>query len=198
MKESCPDKARGACTPSEHLDAVSQEPEEGDSLEEDLVPWQAMTTPSTDGGKQTARLAPRLPDPGMQHPAKQRTSATLSSSGDAATHSADGRSPGSDGARESTCHKQMSTLSRFAPALADLQRTDAATGWCAGQDGLGGASAKVRTSGRARLGAAAGNPFVAVGRTARLQVRSSSLASQQDGSLRSWQSHRGMRRRHMQ
>ena len=149
-----------------------QEPAQDEGLEVDLVPWQAMPTPSTTGGK-LRRVPPAAHprDAAMEHQPKQQMSAVSLGTADSGSPCEDSRSGGSSDVRSNSSRAQANTLSRFAPTLAGAKRAcEGTVGPGAGRDDPSEASATVRATAGRRQAAAAGIPFVAVSRTARLQV----------------------------
>ncbi len=154
-------------TPAHHLGETSDEADADDSMEDELIPWQSMATPSTAGAAQR-------PLPGNAHAAKQnpvgyQTSAATRRSDGAAASAAARCSFETSRVRTQGGGAQPRKLSRLAPAANSIQKADDAAA-SPGDEEVSVAK-KARLAGSTCSVAPAGNPFVSASRTAHMQVR---------------------------
>ena len=152
--------------PAHHAGASSDEADADDSLEDELIPWQSMTTPCTAGGNH--RALPGKAHAAVQDPADSRNSAAEQRSSGAATGAAAQGSVAAFNARTRGGGAQPRKLSRLAPA-ADVQNTDddaVSPGECRTSN-----ATKLHVARSTSLVAGAGNPFVSASRTAHMQAR---------------------------
>ena len=135
-------------------------------MEDELIPWQSMTTPSTAGG--TQRALPGKAHAARQDPVDSRPSAAARRSDDAAASAAARGSVDTSTARTQGGGAQPRKLSRLAPA-ANVQMADDVA--ASPSDKEVRIAKKGRVAGSIGSVAASGNPFVFASRTAHMQVR---------------------------
>ncbi len=151
-----------------HLGASSDEADADDSMEDELIPWQSMATPSTAGATQRA-VPGKAHAAAGQDPVDSRNSAAARGSGGAATNAGAQGSAETSKARTQGGGAQPRKLSRLAPAADSIQKADDVAVSPGDREML--MARKVHATGSTCSVAASGNPFVSAGRPAHMQVR---------------------------